>query len=75
MSNDSLYMWVIYDHPSDHPDSFVVRRWRVTSNGPIADQECRLASSLPGARRYIPRHLSMLERADGDDPTVVETWL
>ena len=75
MGPEALYMWVIYDHPADHPDSYVVRRWRVSSNGPIPDQECRLATSLPEARRYIPNHLAMLERSDGDDPSIVETWV
>lgn len=28
-----LYLYTIYDHPSDFPDAYVVRRWKTTANG------------------------------------------
>ena len=27
--SDALEMWVVYDHPLDHPDGFIARRWLV----------------------------------------------
>ena len=65
-------MWVIYDHPADHPDCFVARLWegdRPTSQKQFAKNldELRAAMRSRG-RTCLPRHKS-------DDPVIVESWL
>lgn len=69
--------WVIYDHPSDYSEYWVVRAWR-TENGTHEPGRVRLANTLWEARGLIPiaRHgLSCFPRAADDDPAVYETWL
>jgi hypothetical protein len=67
--------WVIYDHPKDHPDSFVVRRWGILDGKLIPDHECQLADSLEEARHIIPDGLVRIPRSIDDDLAIVETWL
>ena len=73
--SDDLSLWTIYDHPTDMPDGFVVRRWQITKGGAVPDPEARLAMTLEEARTLIPPGLYRLERVAEDDPKIVETWL
>lgn len=77
-ANDVLYMWTIYKHPLDYPESFVLRRFAIMPGNPepVGDPEplC-IAPSLQQAREFLPPFLTCLPRQPGDHPTVVETWL
>lgn len=66
-----IELWVIYDHPTDYPEHFVVRRW--VNNK--ADNVCQLADTLEQARSIIPRDLVCIPRAPGDDGVIAECWL
>lgn len=63
---------VYNDTTTDHPGKHVVRLWanhRATSF-------CALADSLEAAREIIPQHhFFCMNRAAGDDPVIVETWI
>lgn len=76
---DPLDMWVIYDHPTDYPEHWVVRRWHVDLQAPgriIADVDAwKLADSLHEARVSVPSHLHRIDRLTGDDPRIREVWL
>ncbi len=74
---EPLVMFVIYDHPKDMPDFFVARRWFVLKGKeePIADGLVFYAEELAALREMLPPGLVMLARCDGDDPTILETWL
>lgn len=72
--NDVLVMYTVYEHPSDQPNSFVVRRWLLIG-GRRRDGGMRLALTLAEARRLLPRGLYCLGRDADDDPVIVETWL
>jgi len=70
-----MTLYTIYDHPSDYPDHFVVRRhtiypWRVSP-----DNGCQLAPTLEDARALLPAGLYNLGRVAEDDPVIVETWI
>jgi hypothetical protein len=71
MSRDTLSIYVVYDHPKDYPDSFVVREWHY--NTPTMNVQT--APTLAEARQLIPFGLVRLHRSEGDDHTIVETWL
>jgi hypothetical protein len=72
----SLTVWVIYDHPRDYPEKWVVRGQTVEGHGKITPSpDCSLHDSLVEARRAIPPGLVMLSRDPGDDPVIRETWL
>jgi hypothetical protein len=74
---NALPMWVVYDHPRDHPDSFVARLW-LTLPEPGATPQLMTAPTLAELREKIQAHapwMVMLARDVHDDPAIVETWL
>ena len=74
-AGDTLVMCVIYDHPRDHPDHYVLRAWYVTRDGVGPAEDVVLADSLDEVRQYVPDGLLCLARQHDDDPAIVETWL
>jgi hypothetical protein len=72
MSDGGLSMWVVYDHPKDFPDYFVARQWR----GEQPTENVIMASGLELIHhQLIDMGLVKLERMQGDDPKILETWL
>lgn len=68
--------WVIYRHPSDYPDKFVLRRHDIFPNATYApSSEFYLADSLEEVRQYIPPDMTRMSRWPGDEPCIVETWI
>lgn len=75
MSEPLISMWVIYDHPRDYPDAFVVRRhdvYRGSTSQPTG--EYYLAASLEEARQYVPPGLFYQPRYEQDDACIAEVW-
>lgn len=72
-----ITIWVIYDHPTDFPDHFVVRQWHVLGGitTPAADLNCWQAFTLEEARRFIPAGLTNIGRLPEDDPAILEAWI
>lgn len=77
-----LLQWVVYDHPKDHPDKWVLRRWRVLGGSVPegveriqADGEAILGDSLDDVRKHIPEGSLNLGRFPGDDPVIHEVWM
>lgn len=71
-----MTQWVIYDHPLDYPDHYVVRRWKVLENGELVpDQDCFLAKTLEDARSLVPRGFWWFGRCTNDDPAILEVWI
>jgi hypothetical protein len=82
MENDSaapphltMSQWVIYDHPRDYPDQFVLRRWDIIGSNIVPTDEVALAKTLPEIRTKVPGGLYCLERFADDDACIVEVWL
>jgi hypothetical protein len=69
-------MHIIYDHPRDYPDHFVVRRWFIDFKGVSAERRplC-VCETLEQARKSIPMGCVCFKRNAGDDPVIVETWM
>jgi hypothetical protein len=73
---EKLSMWVIYNHPKDHPDSYVARRWEVGAAGQVATHDLLECDRLEGLRYVLQGYgLTCLTRSPGDDAKIVETWL
>lgn len=73
---ERLPIYVIYDHPKDYPDHYVIKRDLVDTNvyrdpGYIFKHEnlevCR--------REMVMKGLVCLQRHQNDDPVIIETWL
>lgn len=75
MNHRTLEIWTIYDHPTDYPDHFVVRKNIIGPGRVWADLKCRLFDTLEAARESLPPHLTRLHRDQHDEPQIVETWL
>lgn len=67
--------WVIYDHPKDFPEHFVVRRWTIRLHYAIPTQSYNLATSLEDARKFIPAGLVRTLPTPDDDPVIMEVWI
>jgi hypothetical protein len=76
MTEPLLSMWVVYDHPTDYPTEYVARRHEVVAGGSRPTNEAMASRDLDMLRDELAgRGLVMLQRMDGDDPKIMETWL
>lgn len=77
MSDGRLWIWVIYDHPSDFPDMYVARAQRILADGSLEVDGTAFASpKLEDLRAYMEaKHLVRMARHDEDDPVILETWI
>jgi hypothetical protein len=71
----TLAMWIVYDHPTDHPDHFVARKWLINSEGQHPTREIIDSITLEGLRAQLPPGLVCLPRDPTDPPKIVEVWL
>lgn len=74
VSKTQMWMYTIYDAPSDHPNHFVMRRHRIVPNQVIPEYTAGLYTSLEQARADIPPGCVNLGREEGDESQIVETW-
>lgn len=68
--------FIVYDHPSDFPNDYVVRRW-IVKNGNLEPQEIVLKTNdLKEVRKAMEeKKLYCLTRLKFDDPKILETWI
>jgi hypothetical protein len=74
MTND-LPLWVIYDHPTDHPQFYVARKWLVGRGKYEATGDIRVGITLDEVRRKIGPGKARLDRHVTDDPKIIEVWI
>lgn len=70
MSED-LFIWVIYNSPTDLPGRFVARKW----NRDQPTLELIQGKTLEEVREKLPLGLVMIPRHPRDDLKLVEFWL
>lgn len=74
-----LQQWVIYDHPTDYPDSVVVRCWHIFRDGTFGPTgEVWLRDDIEGAREVINANYPdgyRLDRHERDDSKIIEVWV
>ncbi len=70
-------MVVIYEKPLDFPDSFIGRIWDVTKGKATPTNTFIAKDNVEAVREDIAAAGFMMkfDRADGDDPIIVETWM
>jgi len=71
----TLTGWTVYDHPRDHPDSYVARRWLTSEGQVIATSDMFVADTIEELRSLLPPGLVCMPRMPMDDPVIVECWL
>ena len=67
-----LVTWTIYDHPKDHPDAYVARRFvgETPSAVAVAHEDIDCLRDVFARAGLVP-----LMRAETDDPSIIETWI
>lgn len=71
-----IYQYVIYDHPADFPDHWVVRRWAIGRGTLVPDPEpLGVANTLEAARWLLPEGLMLMPNPGETEPTIVEVWM
>jgi hypothetical protein len=77
VSDGPLWIWVVYDHPRDHPDHYVARAQRILTDGSLEVSGTAFSSpNLEDIRAYMEaKGLVRMERHDEDDPVILETWI
>ncbi len=73
---NALSMWVIYDHPTDYPDFFIVREHMITAGGQVLKSLFHTEfMTLEDARTEIRPGRICIPRDPNDDPVIVESWV
>lgn len=67
----ALPMIAVYEHPLDFPEHYVARLFDINKSTP----HCIVKDTLEEIRAAIPEHFHRLERAQQDEPQIVEVWL
>lgn len=76
MTEAVLSMWVVYDHPRDRPADFIARRWALTGDSMEPTRDTCASPDLDRLRRwFMMLGYTRLDRSEGDDPRIVETWI
>ena len=71
-----LSQWVLYDHPSDYPDTYIARRWVVAEGAYAPTEDIIQSDDLDSLRRLMEgMGLSRIARMPEDDPKIIEVWL
>jgi hypothetical protein len=75
-SSGELALWTVYNRPADFPDKIVARQFYVQVEGAFPTGKLITTETLCEMRvKLCRRGLFRLERAENDDPKVVETWI
>ena len=75
LDSTEMQQWVIYAHPRDYPNRYVMRRWRIQGATIVPTDDIALADSLQEIRKKLPSGLFRLARFEDDDPCIAEVWL
>lgn len=75
--NNGLEIYTVYDHPTDYPDSFVVRRWRVIEGKEIPDDKLLIQSKDLNLIENILLEMGLtpIPRLPGDDPVILKNYI
>lgn len=75
---DALFIYTVYDHPLDYPDSYVVRKWNVVDGNTIPDLKVLIVSKDINIIRGMlvgEMGLTLMPRMPEDDPKILETYV
>ena len=70
-----LPFWIIYDHPRDYPDHWVMRVQYSTGHGILVNPMAALCGSLAEAREHVPPGAIQIGPEPGDDPVIAGVWI
>ena len=62
----------------EHPGFYVIRRWSIEGGHEVnldPGEPMAVVSSRRKARGMLPPGLTCFQRAEADDPCIIETWM
>lgn len=72
----AFFIWTVYDHPKDDPQVFVARKWAIGLGRICPTFIVMRSTDLEPLRTALrDRGLHRIDRAAGDDPVIVESWV
>lgn len=72
-----FFAYAIYGpNQREHPGKYVVRKWQIKAGDcvPLIMPHA-VSDSVHAARLAVPFGLELFPRQDGDDPSLIETWM
>lgn len=73
---DALTFWVIYKHPTDAPDAYVLRAQWVADHATIISEEAWYARTPEELHTLLPMWaLTRVGPYTEDDPAIFEVWM
>ncbi len=77
ITDDISMMYVITENPSDFPGLFVLRVWRVGTDGRryTSREPFQVRSTLTEIRKFLPVGTVRCEPDANDDPVIKEFWI
>lgn len=72
---NALSMWVIYNHPSDYPNSYVVREWVIEAGHAKPCGRWFVRDTIEECRDALPPGLVNIGRQPEDEPQIMEVWV
>ena len=70
-----MKQYVIYKHPKDFPNSYVVRTFEIVPKEVKPTDQFAVAKTLKELRALIPPQCIAIARDPTDDPCIVEVWI
>lgn len=74
-ADPKLNLYVIYDHPSDYPDCFVIRRWELDEPKEIVAFTNKIEVARQLLKDTVGAGLVNLGKYNTDDPAIAEVWV
>jgi hypothetical protein len=76
MKRGALAIWTVYERPKDYPIGWIARMFEITRAGPQPTGHVIKCADLDPIREKLAHAgLVCLDRQDGDEPQIVESWL
>lgn len=72
----SLVIWTVTNQTDDYGDLYVARPSFIAAGGKIISlHSVLIAGNLEALRDMAPIGTSIMQRATGDDPVILEVWI
>lgn len=70
-----MVQWVVYDHPTDFPDKWVMRAFKVVGEKIQPTNMAWAFDTLNEIHTMIPEGCARVQRHVLDDPKIYEVWI
>jgi hypothetical protein len=75
---EPLFIFVVYNRPSDYPDEIIVRKFTTSEGDPVPLEIIYRGKNLMDARSAVVKlspHAIHFTRSAGDERQIMECWI